>query len=167
MTIGTAHRIFVAQLTRDLLAREALAADALAPGTKRWGAAFNSFGTALVKMTRTGGPLKASALFRATCERLRTVYAEQFFFTFSYNRSRSAYFEMLTFAAEPHPLIPTGDQGIVVKTFRARLRRNGSSEGWWGERAFLSWHALARLAERGPVDLDARGVVALLGSSGT
>jgi hypothetical protein len=165
-TINTAHRIFVAQLTRDLLAREALAADAIAPGAKRFSEAFRNFGNAIMKMSRTGGPLKSSALFRATCDRLRTAYAEQFFFTFSYNRSRSAYFELLTFAVEPHPLIPTGDQGVVVRTFRALLRRNGSSEGWWGERAFLSWHALARLAERGPVNLDARGIVATCGLVG-
>jgi hypothetical protein len=60
--VSTEGRIFVAQLTRDLTARERAGAALLAPGTKRWGEAFRAFAHSLAK---TKGPVHAAKVFKA------------------------------------------------------------------------------------------------------
>jgi hypothetical protein len=55
--ISTAGRVFAAQLTRDLAARERAGAQALTPGTERWKPAFIAFAKAL---NTIGSPVRAA-----------------------------------------------------------------------------------------------------------
>lgn len=66
--VSTEERVFVAQLTRDLAAREVAGANLLSPGTKQWQDAFRGFGLALSK---SGSPVKAAKMFQAGIECLR------------------------------------------------------------------------------------------------
>ena len=66
--VATESRVFVAQLTRDLAAREVAGANLLSPGTKQWHDAFRGFGLALSK---SGSPVKAAKMFQAGIECLR------------------------------------------------------------------------------------------------
>ena len=66
--ISTEGRVFVAQLTRDLAARERTGAALLSPGTTHWIEAFESFG---VSVSRSAGPIKAAEKIKAAVERLR------------------------------------------------------------------------------------------------
>ena len=65
MGVTTESRIFVAQLTRDLAAREVAGAKLLSPGTKQWQDAFRGFGLALSK---SGSLIKAAKMFQAGIE---------------------------------------------------------------------------------------------------
>ena len=162
--IDTAYRVFVSQLQRDLAVRAAAAAEALAPGHTKFPQAFYAFGDALAA---AGSPVKAAALFRRTCERLRASHNHQFATLFNYQRSRSAALEILAFEIEAHPLVAAREEGILVRGYCCWLRRNGRVETRSGKRAFLSWHALARLGQRGSTDiLAANGVVAACGLAG-
>lgn len=167
VSVSTEGRVFVAQLTRDLAARERAGAHALSPGAKEWTAAFKSFAQSLVKI---GGPVKAARAFRAAISRLATVQKQGSCFVNAFDsRSRSALFEVLTWEVDKHPLTDTGQDGIVVKSYVCMLQRNGKVAVGYGEKlAFLSWHALARLKERSrEMDIfDANGVVAGCGLVG-
>jgi hypothetical protein len=65
--ICTEGRIFVAQLTRDLAAREIAGAGALSPGAKKWRDAFRDFRLSLINAR---SPTKAGALLRSAYGRL-------------------------------------------------------------------------------------------------
>lgn len=164
--ISTEGRVFVAQLTRDLLARERAGADTLAPGTKTWADAFQKFAVALSK---NGSPVKAAAQFKAAIDRMMRVNKKRCCLVNAYmHRSRSGYMEVLTYEVAKHPLTNTGNEGIVVRAYHCQLTRNGRIRIGYGDQiAFISWHALARMHERGGVDkLIASGFIAACGLAG-
>jgi hypothetical protein len=103
MQVDTDARVFVARLTRELAARQALGAGRLSPGATTWAAAFKNFGEAIA---RGRGPVKAAAMCRAAKERLLEAQrggaclVNAFF-----ARSRSAGFEVLTWEVGEHPLL--------------------------------------------------------------
>src|SRR5262245_29892566 len=164
--ISTAGRIFVAQLTREIAAREIVGANLLSPGAKHWHEAFRSFAESVSK---SGSPVKAGAMLRAAIGRLHEAQNQRCCFINCFvGRKRSAYFHLLTYEVSKHPLIKTGYEGILVLEYHFRLQRNGRiTAGLGGKLAFLSWHALARLRERSTIDIfDASGVVAGCGWAG-
>lgn len=164
--ISTEGQVFVAQLTRDLAARELAGASALSPGARKWTDAVRSFGTTVSK---AGSPTRAAKMFRAALERLLATQKTGACFVNSFKgRSRSAHFELLTYEVAKHPLIKGGYDGIVIQSYICRLQRNGRiMVGSLGKLAFVSWHALARMRERSSVDLFvANGIVAMCGMTG-
>lgn len=164
--ISTDGRIFVAQLTRDLSAREREGAGALCPGMKTWPDAFKGFGVALSK---NGSPVKAATQFKAAIGRMMTVNKKGCCLVNGYmHRSRSGYMEVITYEIAKHPLTGTGYEGIVVRAYHLLLTRNGHIRIGYGDQvAFVSWHALARMRERGGVDkLIASGFIAACGLAG-
>lgn len=164
--VSTEGRVFVAQLTRDLAAREIAGCRRLAPGTKRWSEAFTSFAHAV---SRAGSPTKAAKMFRDALLRLRAAQADGACYVNCFiGRSRSAFFEVLTYEVAKHPLTNAGYDGIVVRAYHCGLQRKGRILIGYGDQlAFVSWHALARMHERSAADIFlANGVVALCGMAG-
>ena len=165
--ISTEGRIFVAQLTRDLSAREIAGADALCAGAKNWTDAFKGFGHVL---SESAGPVKAGAAFKAAIGRLKTVQKTKMacFVNAHMHRPRSGFMEVMTYEVGKHPITNTGLDGIVVRSYHLHLSRKGSIMIGYGDQvAFMSWHALARLRERGGVDpFIACGFVAACGLAG-
>jgi hypothetical protein len=164
--ISTEGRVFTAQLTRDLRAREIAGASALSPGAKEWTDAFRSFGKSLIQ---AGSPINAAAMFRTAYERLRAVQKQQRACVVHcfLGRSRSAFLELMTFEVGRHPLISAREQGVIVQLYRCCLRRRGQIRIGRYRRAFFGWHALGRLHERSSVDLfGANGIVAGCGFAG-
>jgi hypothetical protein len=164
--VSTEGRIFVAQLIRDLRAREAKGAGLLSPGSKRWPEAFRSFGVALSK---SKSPVWAGKAFRAAVGRLWQAQKSGACFVNAHlNRSRSGQVQLLTWEISKHPLTRSGYEGVVVRSHMVVLQRNGRiyiSNG--SGLAFLSWHALARMKERSDIDIfSASGIVAGCGFAG-
>jgi hypothetical protein len=151
--ISTEGRIFVARLTRDLAARESAGAALLSSGTKRWREAFRSFGYALSK---SAGPVKAAKMFKAGLAHLRIAQKQQraCYVNAYMGRSRSGYFEVLTWEVSKHPLTNAGYEGVIVRSYDFLLQRTGRIlVGQGSKLAFLSWHALARMYERSEADI--------------
>ena len=164
--ISTEGRVFVAQLTRDLSAREREGAGALCPGSKTWSDAFRDFA---IKLSKNGSPVKAAAQFRAAIERMMAANKKRCCLVNAYmHRSRSGYMEVITYEVAKHPLTNAGNEGIVVRAYHFQLTRNGHIRVGYGDQiAFVSWHALARMRERGGVDkLIASGFIAACGLAG-
>ena len=164
--ISTEGRVFVAQLTRDLSAREIAGAGALLAGAKTWTEAVNGFSDALCAME---GPVKRARAMRAAVMRLKSICETgACFINCSGGRSRSAYFEILAFEVAKHPLVESKNAGILVKLYRCIVQRNGCVAVYRNDPlAFVSWHALARMRERSQTDiLLANGVVAMCGFAG-
>ena len=164
-TVSTEGRVFVAQLTRDLMARETLGAALLMPGARGWQPAFQAFGDTIAKCT---SPVKAGKVFKAGVERLKRAQASGACFMNSHmSRSRSGGFELLTWEVGKHPLTNIGHEGIIVRSYLFLLTRAGKISLGRSRLAFISWHALARMRERSKIDLfDSRGVVAGCGLTG-
>jgi hypothetical protein len=165
--VSTEGRVFVAQLTRDLHARELAGADALASGAKTWQQAFRDFGFACAK---SGSPIKSARMFRGAVERLLVAQKQSAcWVNFFSRRSRSANFEVLTYEVLPHPLTHEGNKGIVVKSYTCMTQRTGRIAIGRGDNvAFVSWHALGRMKERSK-GLDifaANGVAGMCGIAG-
>lgn len=165
--IPTEGRVFVAQLTRDLRAREIAGCSLLSPGTKTWWEAFRAFGHAV---KHTGSPTKASKLFQTALKSLLAAQRQRACFVNCFmKRSRSAFFEVLTYEVSKHPLLKEGNDGIVINSYVCSLRRIGEIRvGHHARLAFLSWHALGRMKRAQPdVDIfDAGGIVAGCGLAG-
>jgi hypothetical protein len=165
--LSTEARIYAAQVTRDLAARERAGASALAPGAIEWNEAFHVFGRALAH----AGPRKAAKMLRDAVPRLHKIqktggcYLNAFM-----SRSRSGVLEVLTYAVAKHPLTGTGQDGVVVRGYYAQLHRGGgvhvSKKGL--NLAYLSWHAIGRLRERsnGADIFQATNVIACCGFAG-
>jgi hypothetical protein len=150
--ISTEGRIFVSQLTRDLALREIAGAAALTPGAKSWNDAFSGLAKAVSK---SSGPISAAAVFRDAITRLRGAQKQRnaCFVNCFLGRPRSGFLEVIAYRVAPHPLVNSREEGIVVWTYRCRLRRNGEIRIGSSKLAFFSWHALCRLKERSSVDL--------------
>jgi hypothetical protein len=165
--ISTEGRVFAAQLTRDLHARELAGAEALAPGSKTWQDAFRNFGFACSK---AGSPSKVAKMFRGAVTRMLEAQTKSAcWVNFFSQRSRSANFEVLTYEVLPHPLTGEGNKGIVVKAYTCFSQRTGRIAIGKGDNvAFVSWHALGRMKERSnTVDIfAANGIAALCGIAG-
>ena len=161
--IPTEGRVFVAQLTREIRAREAAGAALLSPGTKTWHEAFLVFRRSL---ENGGSPVKSAKLLRAAHDPLRLGQRQgACFINFFQARSRSGSFEILTWEVAKHPLLNAGYDGILVL---CSLQRDGG--GVAGPRtrlAFISWHALARMRRQSAVDIfTAKGMAAMCGIAG-
>jgi hypothetical protein len=165
MTISTEGRVFVAQLRRDLAAREAAGARLLAPGATCWTGAIRGFAKTLAG---SSSPVKAAKAFKAGIARLTLAQKEGACFVNAHmTRSRSGIFELLTWEVAKHPLTKAGQEGVLVRRYFCTLRRGGCIETSGGKLAFCSWHALARMRERSEVDVfESRGVVAGCGVAG-
>lgn len=164
--VSTAGRVFVAQLTRDLVAREAAGAGLLSPGAKQWNEAFRSFKHAVIK---TKSPTKAAAKFKTGLEQLQLAQKNgACFINCHMGRSRSGYLEVLTWEVAKHPLTNAGYEEIIVRGYCCLLQRRGGIRLGRRRLAFCSWHALARMYERSnQVDIfESRGVVAGCGIVG-
>lgn len=164
--ISTEGRVFVAQFTRDLAARQAAGAHLLSPGSKTWSEALRNFAH---RVSRSGGPVKAAKQFNVALEALRTAQKGSACFVNCFaRRSRSAMLWLLTYEVEQHQLTNIGNKGIAVRSHFIVLQRNGRiSCGTNSLIAFVSWHALGRMYERTKVDLfGANGVVAYCGIAG-
>jgi hypothetical protein len=157
--------VFVAQLTRDLAAREAVGAGLMMPGAKHWPDAFDSLGKVL---SVSKSPVKAGKVFKSCVERMKRAQKEGACFVNAHMcRSRSGGFELLTWEVAKHPLTKAGYEGIIVRSYLCMLQRGGSIYHGRSKLAFCSWHALARMRERSKIDLfDSRGVVAGCGLAG-
>jgi hypothetical protein len=156
--VSTEGRVFAAQLTRDLVAREAAGANALSPGCKQWLPAFNSL---VDEIAKSKGPLHAARMFKAALARLhRAQRADACFVNAHMVRSRSGGFEVLVWEVGKHPLIKTGYEGVIIRGYHCSLQRGGCIRLGRAKLAFISWHALARIRERSKVDLfESHGVV--------
>jgi hypothetical protein len=120
-------------------------------------------------MAHAGGPVKVAKLFHAGYKRLReTPRSHGCFVNGSDIRSRSGCLEVLTYKTARHPLAGTAHEGVLVLAYAVWLRRNGDVAVSKGRHiAFLSWHALGRLRERGTDDIFvAGGLVAGCGMAG-
>src|SRR6516164_4993538 len=155
--VSTEGRVFVAQLTRDLAARERAGAALLAPGTKRWGEAFRAFAHSLAK---TKGPVHAARVFKAGRTRLAEAQRQRACFVNGFaSRSRSGAVEVLTYEVAKHPLTNQSHEGVIVRGHICTLQRNGILTLGSSNIAYLGWHALARLHERSRIDIFAAGGV--------
>jgi hypothetical protein len=164
--ITTEERIFVAQLIRDLRAREATGAAILSPGSKRWPEAISAFGKSLAK---SKSPVWAGKAFKAGISRLYQAQKKGACFVNAHmGRSRSGQFQILTWEISKHPLTKSGYEGVVVRSHMAVLQRSGTIWISNGSRlAFLSWHAIARMKKRSEIDVfSAGGIVAGCGFAG-
>ena len=163
--VSTEGRVFVAQLTRDIAARERAGANALAPGAKDWLMALECFGK---EIANTTSPVKAGKAFRAGLERLQGAHRSGACFINAHmSRSRSGGFELLTWEVAKHPLISVGNEGVLVRSYDCMLRRAGFIGLGRSRLAFLSWHAIARMRERSKIDLfKSKGVAAACGVVG-
>ena len=164
--ISTEGRVFVAQLTRDVTAKERIGANLVSPGAKCWHSAFKGLSQAL---TKAYGPRGACDVVRKFIRQAQAAQGEEScFLNFHYTTKRSAAFELMTWEVAKHPLLKDGQEGILIKSYFCLLRRNGyAGLGCRAILAFISWHALARLHERAAVDiLDAKGLVAGCGLVG-
>lgn len=161
--ISTEGRVFVAQLTRDLAARQKAGAALLMPGTKTWPEAFAAFLRSI-----KGGPSQAAGEFRLALKRLRLAQKERAcFVNGSLGRSRSALFEVLTWEVAKHPLTGKGYDGVLVRAYYCRLQRSCRLSAFSSKLTFLSWHALARMHERSKADIFEGGaIVAFCGFAG-
>jgi hypothetical protein len=164
--ISTEGRIFTAQLTRDLAARQAVGAALLSPAARRWPEAFDRFAESICK---TAAPTKAAKLFHAGIDRLLVAQKEHAACVVNCfeRRSRSAYVEVLGFDVAKHPLTNVGNDGILVGAHICRLQRKGRLGIGFGRLAFVSWHATGRMWERSDVDIfSAHGVAGYCGVAG-
>jgi hypothetical protein len=163
--VSTEGRVFAAQLTRDLLAREAAGANLLSPGCQQWLPAFHAFVDEIVKAK---SPTRAGVIFKAGVGRLHQAQeGGACFVNMHMSRSRSGGFEVLTWERAKHPLTQAGNDGIVVQGYHCLLQRKGCVRLGFTKLAFCSWHALARMRERSKIDIfDSRGVVAGCGIAG-
>ena len=166
--ISTEGRVFVAQLTRDVIANERTSANLMAPGAKCWHDAFKGLNKTLAT---ANGPRGAATVVRDFIKRAQAAQQQgSCFVNFYYVTKRAAAFEILTWEVDKHPLLNGGQEkeGLLVKSYFCLLRRNGyACFGCRAVLAYISWHALARLHERGAVDiLDAKGLVAGCGLVG-
>jgi hypothetical protein len=162
--VSTEGRVFVAQLSRDLVARQAAGAGLLSPGAKTWEEAFK----ALVRGARGQSPIKTRRRIDAALLRLRQAQTSGACFVNGVSRrQRSALLEILTCEVRTHPLLDSGREGVAVRQHLILLRRAGKIEYFTGTCAYASWHALARMRERSSVDVFAAGgVVAMCGVVG-
>jgi hypothetical protein len=162
--ITTEDRIFVERLKRDLKAKQALGAGLLVPGTKTWEEAVPAFLRSLGKE----GPVEASRRFRAGVDRLTAAQKQMACRVNAFlGRSRSGIVEVLIWEAAKHPLIDDIREGVIVRGYLMRHQRTGRCSAGRTKLAFLSWHALARMAQRSKVDiLEANAVVAGCGYAG-
>jgi hypothetical protein len=163
--VSTEGRVFAAQLTRDLVAREAAGAALLSPGHKHWLGAFHSLVDGIAKAK---GPIHAASMFKAALGRLRRAQLDDACFVNAHMiRSRSGAFEVLVWEVDKHPLMKAGYEGIIVRGYHCTLQRGGCIRLGRAKLAFISWHALARIRERSKVDLfESLGVVAGCGFAG-
>ena len=165
--VSTEGRIFAARVTREIVAREAEGASLLAPGCTRWQDAFIKFARTLQTIP---SPVKCAKYFHETCASLQLAQSRGVCFVNAYlSRSRSGFMEVLTYERSTHPLVEEkGKDGIAVTRYLASVRRSGKIRIAFGTpSAFVSWHALARMAERSPVDIfEASGIVAGCGIAG-
>jgi hypothetical protein len=164
--ISTEGRVFVAQLTRDLAARERTGAALLSPGTTHWIEAFESFG---VSVSRSAGPIKAAEKIKAAVERLDEAQKQGacFLNIVGGGRKRTAFFEVLTWAVARHPLVDSGRDGVLVHSFQCLLQRSRRLLVGARNLAFLSFHSLGRMRERSAADIFAgRSVVGMCGLVG-
>lgn len=154
--ISTEGRIFVAQLTRDLAARQRIGADLLTPGTGTWPSALQGFAHSIPG----GSPVHAANKFKLALKRLRLAQAERACFVNGFmKRSRSGLFELLTYEVGLHPLLREGREGVLVRAYYCRLQRIHKISLHSSKLAFLSWHALARMAERSKADIFEGGAI--------
>jgi hypothetical protein len=163
--VSTEGRVFAAQLTRDLVAREAAGAGSLSPGHKHWLAAFHGF---VDEIAKAKGPVHAAKLFKAGLARLHRAQNNGACFVNAHMiRSRSGGFEVLVWEVDKHPLMKSGHEGIIVRGYHCTLQRGGCIRMGRAKLAFISWHALGRIRERSKVDLfESLGVVAGCGFAG-
>lgn len=163
--VSTEGRIFAAQLTRELAKRERAGAALITPGSVSWYDAMHGFAKNVAKIS---SPVKAARSFRETLAKMRTAQkAGSCFVNCFERRSRSAYFELLTWEVARHPLTGTGNDGVLVKVYGCRLQRGGCIRVGSSRLAFIGWHALARMRERSKVDVfSAEGIVAGIGFAG-
>jgi hypothetical protein len=164
--ITTEGRVFAAQLTRDLLARERLGAGTLWPGAKTWRDACQSLGNAIAA---ADGPIKAVDTLKAARNRVRAIKDERTcYVNLFFNRSRSAFYEIMTFEVAKHPITEEGNAGVLVQNYFFHLRRRGQVTCAYRAVAFVSWHALGRMRERSEIDMmfAATGAVPICGIAG-
>ena len=140
ISISTEGRVFTAQLTRDLAARQAVGAALLSPAARRWPEAFDRFAELIRK---TASPTKAAKRFRAGIDRLLVAQKEHAACMVNCfaRRSRSAYVEVLGFDVTKHPLTNIGYDGILVGGHICLLQRTGRLSVGFSRLAFVSWHA--------------------------
>jgi hypothetical protein len=107
-------------------------------------------------------------MFKAGLARLRLAQKQRACYVNAYmGRSRSGYFEVLTWEVSKHPLTKEGNEGVVVRSYDCVLRGRGRVilVGQGSKLAFVSWHALARMYERSDIDVF-DGIVAGCGMAG-
>jgi hypothetical protein len=167
IAISTEGRVFIAQLTREIVARERKGAAMLSPGMTTWCDAFKNI---IMGAHKLGSPTKAAKHFNAAQHCLIAAQKDSLCTLNSFSkRSRSAHFEVFVSEIGKHPVTQSGNEGIIVRRYSCMLWRRGFIyEMRYGDNlAFISWHALGRMRERCDVDIfSAGGIVALCGVAG-
>jgi hypothetical protein len=160
--ISTEGRVFVAQLQRELAARERAGASLLAPGHVTWASAFQAFARSFAAF---GSPVKAAKMFKARLQPLLDHGQKGAYYVNAHGGgSRSGHVEILTFEVAKHPLLNDGPAGILVNDWVCILHRGGRFMKAHCKAAFISWHALARARERSELDqLTIDGLVGVCG----
>jgi hypothetical protein len=166
MPISSEGRAFAAQLTRDLAARERLGSGTLCPGVKTWRDACQTLGDSIAA---ADGPIKAVGILKSARLRLRTIQEQRTcYINLFFTRSRSAFFEIMTYEVAKHPITDEGNAGVLVQNYFFHLQRRGQVTCAYRTVAFLSWHALGRMRERSEIDMmfAATGAVPICGIAG-
>jgi len=164
--LSTEGRIFVARMIRDVRAREKLGAGLLSPGAHTWREALRALGN---RMADSGGPTRAGKVFASSLAILREASRRKCCMINCYSiRKRSGIFELFTHEVGKHPLLKSGYDGVLVRSYYCWLQRNGRITMGGSRPAFVDWHAIGRLYERSEVDLTNKSyqIMGLLGVTG-
>jgi hypothetical protein len=113
-------------------------------------------------------PTKAGKLFHAATDRLLMAQKQNAcLFNCFETRSRSGFFQLLTYEVAKHPITQSGYDGVVVQEYVMFLSRKGRISAGSDKLAFVSWHALGRMYERADIEqYGAHGIVAYCGIAG-
>jgi hypothetical protein len=167
--ISTEGRVFIAQLTRELAAKQILGAGLLHPGATTWRDAVKGFCEISIKQ-KGCGPRQAAVAVQQMIDRLYEAHRKQAgcFVNAHHVGRRSAGVEFMVWQVAPHPLTKTGNDGVLLECFTLVSRRSARIEGRGGPTAYVPWHALGRMRERSPNTdlLAARGVAGICGLAG-
>lgn len=144
--IPTESRIFADRYLRETRHFEALHAANISPGTNTWVGAVK----ALFARMQQKGPSKRAVIIRQAADYLDHAEGLRHFMLMpSAAASRSASLWFAAFKAGHHPLVGVEEEGVSIVQHLILCTRNGAKLLGNIELAHVSWHAIARLHQRG------------------
>jgi hypothetical protein len=147
--LSTAARVSANQYLREARRLEALHANHMAPGTATWCDALKQL---FKRIDRVGSPLKQVKILQSVTAYLDGVADKEAIHIGILNRAptkRSASLVFMTFSADEHPFLGVKENGLVVSRRALLVSRCGIYIQAERALAYASWHAVARLYDRG------------------